>query len=267
MLNLKKQSGVSIAFDGKTIHFGKGVISEPMHARTLKDALPYLMDNKAPARKRNLYLMYRDVHRVDDENVFRKHGIRYDITVILPGTIGGKKGEYIRTIGHTHPAPEIYEVLAGEAMFILQQFNAKNNSAFYIAATKGEKILIPSGYGHITVNTGEEPLILADLFIDRIKSDYLIFKKKQGAAYWVLPPEWEVKGITLAENKAYKNIGEVSLGTPSDLSPIGLPQKTPIYTLFTEDPKRFSFLTDPKKEVLIAKKGPLFIINWQGKLA
>ena len=188
MLNLKKQSGLPITFDGKTIRLGKGVVSEPMHARTLEDARAYLMDGKANMRRKDLYLMYRDVHRVDDETIFRKHGIRYDITVILPGTIGGKKGEFIRTIGHTHPAPEIYEVLAGEAMFTLQQFNEKNNGTFYIAATKGEKVLIPSGYGHITVNTGEEPLILADLFADHIKSDYSIFKKKHGAAYWVLPP-------------------------------------------------------------------------------
>lgn len=266
MLSLKKQSGLPITFDGKTIHLGKGVVSEPMHARTLEDARPFLMDKSALSRKKNLYLMYRDVHRVRDEALFRKNRLRYDITVILPGTIGGRKGEFIRTIGHTHPAPEIYEVLNGEAMFVLQQFGKKANNTFYIAATKGEKILIPSGYGHITVNTGKKPLILADLFAAYIKSDYSAFKKKRGATYWILPPEWKAQGITLAENRAYKGTMEVSLGVPADLSVIGLPKKTPIYTLFTEDPKQFSFLTDPKKEARVAKKNPLFIINWQGKL-
>ncbi|OGM95199.1 hypothetical protein A2524_03960 [Candidatus Wolfebacteria bacterium RIFOXYD12_FULL_48_21] len=267
MLTLKKQSGLQLAFDDDAITLGKGVVSEPVHARTLEDARPYLMDKHATARRKNLYLMYRDMHREQDESIFRKYHIRYDITVLFPGTLGGKKGEYIRTIGHTHPAAEIYEVLAGEAMFVVQQIGAKQNDVFYIAATKNEKVLIPSGYGHITINVGTEPLILADLFSDSIKSNYSFFKKRRGAAFWVLLSPWEAEGITLAENKAHKDAGEVALGTPADLSKLGFPKKTPLYTLFTEDPTRFDILTNPKKEVIATKKTPLFTVNWKGKLA
>ncbi|OGM93340.1 hypothetical protein A2372_03030 [Candidatus Wolfebacteria bacterium RIFOXYB1_FULL_54_12] len=267
MLNLKKQSGLQLTFDDDAIKFGKDVVGEPVHARTLEDARPYLMDKTATSRRKNLYLMYRDVHCLQDESLFKKHGIRYDITVLFPGTLGGKKGEYIRTIGHTHPAAEIYEVLAGEAMFAVQQIGAKQNDVFYIAAAKGEKVLIPSGYGHITINVGTGPLILADLFSDSIKSDYSFFKKRRGTAFWVLPSPWEAEGMTLAENMSHKDAGEVALGVPADLSKLGFPKKTPLYTLFTEDPIRFDILTNPKKEVIATKKTPLFTVNWRGKLA
>ncbi len=267
MINLKKQSGISVTFDDDVMTLGKGIISEPIHMRSLEDARPYLMKQKATSRRKNLYLMYRDVHREQDEALFRKHGIRYDITVLFPGTLGGKNGEYIKTIGHTHPAAEIYEVLHGDALFCLQQVGNKQNDVFYINAKKGEKVLIPAGIGHVTINIGDEPLILADLFSDSIKSDYSLFKKRHGAAYWVSPPEFMGEGLTLTKNKRHTDIQEVLLGQPEALDSIGLSVKKPIYTAFIEDPKTFKLLTDHKKEVQLLKKTPLFVINWKGKLA
>lgn len=267
MINLKKQSGLSATFENDQLKLGKTIISEPVRVRALEDARPYLMDQKATSKRKNLYLMYRDVHRSEDEALFRKNGIRYDITVLFPGTIGGKHGEYIKTIGHTHPAAEIYEVLHGDALFCLQQVGNKLNDVFYINAKKGEKVLIPAGIGHVTINIGAEPLILADLFSDRIKSDYSLFKKRHGAAYWVSPPEYMGEGLTLTKNKKHTDIKEVLLGHPETLDPIGLTTKKPVYTAFIEDPKVFALLTDRKKEAQILKKNPLFVINWKGELA
>lgn len=266
MLNLKKQSGLPAHFANNAVIFGKGVVFEPVRIRSLDDARPYLMDKNATSRRKNLYLMYRDPHLAYDEALFRKHGIRYDITVLFPGTIGGKNGEYIKTIGHTHPAAEIYEVLRGQALFILQR-TEEQGDLYYISATKGEKVIIPSGYGHITVNIGSEPLILADLFSDTVKADYSFFRKRHGAAYWVCAPEFTKDGLILSENKGHKNIGAMHMGVPASLDAIGLPAKSPLYTLFISDPKRFSFLTDPKKESVLTKKTPLFDISWSGKLA
>lgn len=266
MTNLKKQSGVAVTFDANELILGKGVVSEPVHTRSLEEARPYLMDRNAVSRRKNLYLMYRDVHNQQDEALFRKHGIRYDITVLFPGTLGGKKGEYIKTIGHTHPAMEVYEVLQGEAVFCLQYTGKKQNDVFYIGATKGEKVLIPSGMGHVTINIGTEPLILADLFSDTVKSDYSLFKKNHGASYWVCAPEFTNEGLTLAKNKRYKDIGDVLIGVPDTLATLGLSKKKSLYISFIEDPKLFNFLTDRKKESQLLKKGSLFVINWQGRL-
>lgn len=266
-INLKKQSGLAAIFEKDVITLGKGVVSEPVHMRSLEDARPYLMESTAASRRKNLYLMYRDAHKQEDEALFRKYGIRYDITVLFPGTLGGKNGEYIKTIGHTHPAMEIYEVLHGTALFCLQTVGNKENDVFYIGATKGQKILIPSGIGHVTINIGDEPLILADLFSDTVKSDYSLFKKRHGAAYWVCPPEWAGEGLTLTKNKKHTDIGEVLIGEPDSLADIGLPTQKPIYTSFIVDPKTFAFLTDKKKEAQMLKKTPLFVINWKGKLA
>src|SRR3972149_8797730 len=74
-----------------------------------------------------LYYMYRDLSLSrNDALAMKEHGLRYDITVIPPQMLGN---EFVKTAGHYHPLvpgtritfPEIYEVLGGEATYILQK--------------------------------------------------------------------------------------------------------------------------------------------------
>lgn len=243
MLNLKKQSGLPIAFDGNAIIFGNGVTADPMQARTLKDARAYYMGKHATSRRKNLYLMYRNVRAFQDEAFFKKQGIRHDITVLFPGTLGGKKGEYIRTIGHTHPAAELYEVLHGTALFTLQEIDGEQKT-FFIKASAGEKLIIPPGFGHSTLNIGNTPLILSDLFSDSIKSDYSFFKKHKGAAYWVCQSD---KKMAFIKNPTYNKDTDIIIGVPMHYETMGLTKKEPLYAAFLRLPEKFSFLLDQKK--------------------
>ena len=73
-----------------------------------------------------LYYMYRDLAMNDeDRETLSRQNIRYDITVIPPAVLNG---EYVKTKGHYHPEnpagigyPELYQVLAGNALFLLQR--------------------------------------------------------------------------------------------------------------------------------------------------
>ncbi len=79
-----------------------------------------------------------------------EQNIRFDITVIPPGAVGG---EYVTAKGHYHPAspagigyPELYQVLAGEAHYLLQRKDLRD--IVVVIAKAGEFVLIPPGYGH-----------------------------------------------------------------------------------------------------------------------
>ncbi len=97
-----------------------GVLPEPS-VRTLDDMRCVLADPDASGNA-PLYFMYRDLAlSEDDRRWLAEQNIRFDITFILPGTIGG---EYVKTKGHYHPLtpagigyPELYQVLAGEAHY------------------------------------------------------------------------------------------------------------------------------------------------------
>ena len=113
----------------RTLTFG-GKTQEPA-IRMLSDMSAVLLDpDILQAGDRGLYYMYRDLALSNkDREIMQEHGLRYDITIIPPAMLGR---EYIKTEGHYHPTvpgtdisyPEVYEVLSGEAHYLLQKRDA-----------------------------------------------------------------------------------------------------------------------------------------------
>lgn len=132
-----------------------------------------------------LYYMNRGMEEKGD--------LRYDITII-PAQMLGK--EYVKTKGHSHPEEEIYEVLEGEAIFLLQ----KPPKVKIIRAKKGDVIKIPEGWGHVTINSSKTKTLKLGNWIKKTsKSNYDLFGKKQGACYYYTIDGW-------IKNKNYAKI-------------------------------------------------------------
>ena len=91
-----------------------------------------------------LYYMYRDLALSKrDRDTILEHRLRYDITVIPPGMLGT---EYVKTAGHDHPGDygELYEVLEGEAQYLLQKRDGEAVSdIIVVTACAGDKVIIP----------------------------------------------------------------------------------------------------------------------------
>jgi len=156
-----------------------------------------------------LYSMYR--------NLEAKDGLRYDITVI-PAKMLGK--EFVKTKGHTHVGNfgEIYIVLEGEGLYLLQNFEeGRTEDAYAINAKKGDIIIVPPGYGHVTINPSKDTeLKMANWVAESGKNDFSLFESKQGACYYFTKEGW-------VKNDNYKNVPELrteepTKSMPSDLS-------------------------------------------------
>ena len=123
-----------------------------------------------------LYYMYRDLARLEaDRRWLTDHRLRYDITVIPPRDLCG---EHVKTKGHYHPDnaagtgyPELYEVLDGTAQFLLQ--SRPLDDVILVHADTGARVIIPPGYGHITINPSPGvTLVLANLVSTAFESEY-----------------------------------------------------------------------------------------------
>jgi len=140
------------------------------------------------------YFMYRQA------DLFGR--IHYDITRILPLDLCG---EHNKTFGHMHPSsqsgtpwPEVYEVLSGEAHFLLQKSShSKVDEAVLLSAKKGDCLLIPPGYGHVTINPGKRELVLANLVSGDFESDYSTYAKHRGACFY------EMSDGQMVPNRSY----------------------------------------------------------------
>lgn len=182
----------------------------------LKDKTPdirYLNDMKdviydrewlKTAPNLELYYMYRKLKEED--------GLKYDITVI-PAQMLGK--EFTKTKGHEHigPYPEIYIVLEGEAIYFMQkQKQDVIEDVYAVKAKKGDVVIIPSYYAHVTINPSNQDLKMADWMAIEAKSDYDPIQKMQGACYFYTTNGW-------IKNKNYKQVPELRFEEPKKSIP------------------------------------------------
>lgn len=215
--------------NGKLI-LTKGVLFESAKSRKPAEIKAYLK-NPGTKIKKPAYWMYRGVSFKKDKALFKKSGLRYDVTIISSMHLGG---EFDKTIGHFHNCPEIYEVLSGKAIFLFQEKTESPKKIFIIKAKRGEKIFIPKGLEHITINPSNAPLVLANIIKDKITSHYGLFKKLHGAAYYAISSK---KKIKFEKNPHYKKVGGLTNGNQFKIN-----LRKSLYVAFVENPNNFTFL-------------------------
>lgn len=143
-----------------------------------------------------MYGIYDDLYTMN-RNV-KEHGdLRYDITEIPACKING---QFIKTKGHIHSSghKEVYTVLDGTAFFLFQKGTEKVEDFYYVQASRGEHVVVPGDYHHVTVNAGIKTLILGNWISKKCVSDYSLMEKMNGMCYY-LGNEWK-------KNPKYKNM-------------------------------------------------------------
>jgi len=235
------------------LKFG-GQLIEP-DVRRLHDLREVAFDTPwfETAADRDAYFMYRDLSLTPtDAETIMHHKLRYDITIIPPFNMGL---EFVKTYGHHHPRvnpklrytyPEVYEVLDGDAHYLLQR--ARNEESvdevILVKATRGDKVIVPPNYGHVTVNPSERTLKMANWVCRSFVSLYLPYAKLRGAAYYEL-----ING-RLLHNRAYHDVAEIRVAYPVEVPDYGLVKRKPMYELI-EEPYLLEFLTAPERHTAL----------------
>lgn len=177
-----------------------------------------------------LYFMFRWVYlNSADEDKFKKNGLRYDITVILPELIWE---EFNKTYGHYHPVndewnryEEIYEVLSWSAIFLQQ----KSDVVKYTDSFEWDKVVMDEWFGHVTINPSDEDiLVMANIVYDDFESEYKEYSENLGANFYYLT-KWFV------ENPKYDNHLET-------MECESFFEWADMYEQFLDDPDKFNFL-------------------------
>lgn len=152
------------------------------------------------AENSELYYMYRKLEVKND--------LRYDITVIPPRMFGN---EFVKTKGHIHAGfyGEVYMVLEGEGIYFAQLGDENEiKDVFAVHGKKSDVIIIPAGYGHVTINPGKEQLKTANWIAENDKGDFSMFEKNQGGCYYYISPGNWIK------NEHYKKVPPLRFEEP-----------------------------------------------------
>jgi len=153
-------------------------------------------------------------------------------------------------------------VLSGQARYIIQKAGATDGSierALCIDAAEGDVVVMPPDFGHVTVNPGPEPLVMANWVASNFDSVYGDYKLRGGACAYLLSTG------ELTTNPQYRDVPPVELVSGKDaskrfwatikkLAPIGTEadqSRSPcrpasMYGLFVDRPELFEILHNPE---------------------
>lgn len=230
-LVVRKPEMPDVAPVPRTVAELKGVLAEPERAA----------DGVA-------YLMYRGIAPRECADELAARNVRFDVTILLAGTLGD---EYIKTAGHYHPDaasgvpyPEVYEVLHGRGAFLMQRTGkAGVEDAVVVYAGPGDKVNMLPGYGHVTVNVGDEPLVINNIVAADFESVYGEYASLHGAAYYVFrTPD----GPAARPNPHYGNPPPLRVAPPYLDAALGLTRE-PLFTVWRRAPELFTWLGRPEQ--------------------
>lgn len=219
----------------------------------LKDVL-YDQNWLKTAPNLKVYYMYRDLAADEKEHQeIKDYGLRYDITIIDGHLLGS---EFPKTLGHDHPVvpgtsityPELYEVLEGEAIFLLQDSkNDEIKDVFAIKAKKGDKVLILPNYEHLIINPSDKELKTCNWTCRNFASNiYKPFRARQGFSYYAIKDPSQPLGTSWIKNENYESIPELKFEEPNNFYEFELEKDKPIYNLIN-NLEKINFLVEPQK--------------------
>lgn len=266
LADLTSVSGLPMVLaEGGTVEFGSEMREVEPVPRTL-DEMRDVLWNQTAAGPPVVYLMYRGVGVKGESCALSGRGLRYDVTVIRWGDVGG---EYPKTFGHYHPRyggtgltyPEVYEVLHGTAHLILQRPSGDDPAVIedvvVVEAKQKERVVIPPGYGHVTVNPASEYLVMANV-VGKFQSDYRYYKLFKGATYYELPSRGRSGSGTggssvsaspiWVRNDRYRRVPPPRLGDvrfKALAEELGMTPGVPMYALAVAHPEIFDWLANP----------------------
>lgn len=252
-MNLRTLSGLLIHLDRNGIlQFDPEVRIDESRTRVLDELTDVYLDKTACQGKEVAYWMFNGVYAEKDRKRLAQASIRYELTLFPDKRIGR---EYVKAHGHIHKFeprsgidyPEICEVLVGKAHFFFQTLDPDGPScseAFYVEVKAGEKIIIPPGYDHTTINPGPGPMLFSDVVALGCSGNYERFKRTGGAAYLEIEQSGQACFIP---NPRYISLPALQKAVPREFQGLDLNGNRSLYAAFLENAgENWQFLWKPE---------------------
>jgi D-allulose-6-phosphate 3-epimerase len=245
------RSGLPIYLDeaSSRLTFTDGLVCEEISAKSTAKLSSVLACPEA-GNDETAFDFYKNVHFPKDEALFAKHRLRFDITVVHPGLVGDERKKttghiHARMPGKTTPHAELYEVLAGTALYLLQPDRGPDGPTELIAVllNAGDRIVVPANCAHCTVNAGEGTLVFDNLVLESGANDYGVVQAHSGMAAFLVA---RGAALSLVPNPRYDAATTVyQSGTVAQSAAFGTAGLLPTYLGFLAGPETYRYLQDP----------------------
>jgi glucose-6-phosphate isomerase, archaeal len=248
MIDLGPFAGFPVQLDPDrlALSFVAGIGGPAPTVRRLDEVRPLLQDPGC-AGPDHLYTIYMDL-RVPAWAELRSLGLGFGAVVCNHGALGG---EALRTQGHVHATPpstgvapaEIYEIWHGRGLVYMQDSaTAEVGDAIVVEAGAGDKVVIPPGWAHATVNLGDSPMAFGAVYALEARLLYEPLRARRGTAHYVLSDG------TLETNPRYRAVPEARRVAPHEVPELGIGRGRP---LLHGDLSRLDLVSRPERHLAL----------------
>lgn len=248
MRALPVPTGVDVTAEPNSLllKFGDRIVHPEPEIRRLADVRRSLRDPHAGGPE-DLYAIWMDVAHEDDVDALVAQNLLFGVVSYNFGAVGE---EPVRSQGHIHAVSpscgsstgELYEFWQGQGCVYMQEFVADDpGRCFAIVAQPGDKVLVPPGWAHYTVNmSATEIMVFAAWCVRDYGFEYEEIRARQGLAFYPILRDGQ---ITWQRNPAYVSDG-CEVRKPRIYQDFGLDDQ-PIYQQWRTDPARMDFIPRP----------------------
>ena len=252
-MSIDTASGLPLSIDEATgiLTFHDGLLCEGDSQKLLgaMEGLFRSIEGEDPDQL--VYRAYRNIRFAEHESLWLPNDLRYDITVLMPGTANG---EYYKTSGHYHgrgmgkalPYPELYEVIKGTVAFVLQcdpccldEKEGNPTAIRVVVAREGEAVIIPPYWGHGSINVADEVSAFSNIAVASCPVIYDAVKARHGLAAYVMQGKM---GPELLRNEHYEGEAMPAFTHPNEHPEMGVTFGRPCYRSYIENPACYNWL-------------------------
>ncbi|MBN2100410.1 hypothetical protein JW710_00740 [Candidatus Dojkabacteria bacterium] len=244
MIDLKKYSGLALAFDGsKLLPQENGIEIGSRDVVNIGDVRPQLLNPELTCPT----VFYYIFSNIDRKSLLKRKRLRFDMYVIPPNLAGI---EYVKTLGTSAGKyPLLLEVVHGYLTLLLQTSNEEPGSIPQVKTTtirlkKGEKLVIPPNHDFVFVNSRQTLSVVAIMYSSKCRMKN-IFDDTRGAASYVIRKNARLETVL---NPSFRNVSIVKPWKPESIyKDFNLTAKTPIFKQILRKYQRFKWLHDNSK--------------------
>ena len=245
MIDLSRHAGFEVRLDPEelALAFGVGITTAPATVRRLDEVRPLLRDPDADGPD-HLYTIYMDIRVPGLSEALRENGLGYGAVVYNHGALGG---EALRSQGHVHSVSpetgagysELYEFWHGRGLVYMQDSATLDvGDVIVVEAGPGDKVAIPPGWAHATVNVGDEPMAFGAVYALDAQLLYDPLRRLQGTAHYVLADG------SLEANPRYRTVPQPRRMAPHRIPEAGIESGRPA---LAGDAARLAFVSRPER--------------------
>lgn len=248
--------GFGVWLDEKTCEliFESGVTYEVCKEKRFGEMKHLAYEEEEAVDDEVCYRFYQNIFDASKRQIFADRQVTNGITILMPGLMGKEcrknSGHYHGICeGHRLPYPEVYEVLCGTAVFLIQESGEFLGDGPLVVdhmraavLQEGEKIIIPPYSAHCVCNAGDGPMAFGNLAVP-CPLYYEPVAKMHGFGMYLLK---EKNQLLFVPNARYGGLPQLKIVSPVECEGLGVVKDVSLNEMFWEYPERFQYLAEPE---------------------